>query len=99
MKEKQKVMMLGAGAFSPILWVAAEAFGVAILAKICSAAFLFTWIYMLVDVLRQRRWDSSKKLVWFAAIFLFGFITVPAYWWIEMRSKQKWRDAYERVSV
>lgn len=96
--EKKKILALGIGSFSPLVWLLAKITGIGLLANVAAAFYLFTWIYILVDIVRQRRWDGSKKVAWFAGVFLFGVVTVPAYWWIEIRGKQKWRDAYERVS-
>lgn len=90
MSSSQKVWLIGLGAFSPAIAFLGILVGVPIVATVAKVAFAATWLWMLIDIVRQKRWDSSKKVGWFAAVFLIGVLAAPIYWWVEVRGAQKW---------
>ena len=85
MNDKNIAIITGFGSFSAILAIILQIVmhaGIAISAL--EVAFTLTWIYMIVNVFSQRRWDGTRKFWWIAGMLLLAPLIVPYYWWSEV---------------
>lgn len=57
------------------------------IALIITFSFFPMWIYIMVHIFKNKRIDGGKKGLWFTLILLFGGITMPIYWMVQILGK------------